>query len=198
MSEVTSIESNNFYEGTFQNEELRNNTDRVTQLQQDEWSPIDYKKQALIRLLFGGLGISDFYVGNHLQGLAKLSVSIIIGRFVSKELVGLINVISLIQLCSGQYRDGDGKIIRQVVQLKKEEMSSCDQKTAFFLSSFLGFLGAHQFYAGKPLKGIMMLCSFGGLFIWQLMNIYQLATCGFRDGKGKVVCPDYIKLSAQK
>jgi len=84
-------------------------------------------------------------------------------------------------------------VIRQVVQLKKEEISSTDQKTTLILGLFLGFFGAHQFYTGKPLKGVLMLCSFGGLGIWYLMNIYQIATCDFRDGEDKVLCPSYIK-----
>ena len=34
---------------------------------------------------------------------------------------------------------------------------------AFFLCLFLGYLGAHKFYEGKPFMGIIYLCT-GGLF----------------------------------
>jgi hypothetical protein len=104
-------------------------------------------------------------------------------------------MLPLINLSQGKYADANGKLIRQVVQLKKEEISSCDQKTALILCSLLGWLGAHQFYAGKPLKGVLMLCSIGGLGIWNVINVYQLATCGFKDGQEKTICPDYIKQS---
>ncbi len=36
--------------------------------------------------------------------------------------------------------------------------------TAFFLCLFLGVLGAHKFYEGKVLFGIIYICT-GGLFI---------------------------------
>ena len=181
----------------FKSEECEKNTERGIQLQKNTLSPIDYKTQALITIFFGALGISDFYAGNHSQGLVKLAASIFITPFVLGSSIPIIWLISIIQLSNGQYTDGDGKIIRQVVPLKKEEMSSCDRKTALLLSIFLGVVGAHQFYAGKPLKGVMMICSLGGLGIWWMVNTYQLLTCGFKDGTGKVICPDYIKLSAQ-
>ncbi|PCI78075.1 hypothetical protein COB21_01810 [Candidatus Aerophobetes bacterium] len=72
-------------------------------------------------------------------------------------------------------------------------MSDVNQRTAQVFCGFLGMIGAHQFYAGKPFKGIAMLCTLGGLGIWAFVNNYQLATCGFKDGRGKVICPDYIK-----
>ncbi len=207
MSEViSSSESNSYYDNSTQVIGGERDKGKITQLQQEELSPIDYKTQTLLTLFFSSLGVSDFYAGNHLQGLAKLAATVFISPFISSFFISpfvkggimpIIVLVSLIQLSSGQYTDVDGKVIRQVVQLKKEEMSSCDQKIAMILSLVLGFVGGHQFYAGKPLKGIMMLCSLGGLGIWNAINIYQLATCGFTDGQGKMVCPDYIKLSAQ-
>lgn len=169
-------------------------------LKPKELSPIDYKTQALLTFL-GAFGVDDFYAGNYLQGLAKLAVSVIVGTFIRtpERATGLgatIAAMSLINLSQGNYTDSKGKVIRQVVQLKKEEISSCDQRMALILCTFLGWAGAHHFYAGKPLKGVLMLCSFGGLAIWNIVNIWQLATCGFKDGQGKTICPDYIKRSA--
>jgi TM2 domain-containing membrane protein YozV len=173
---------------------------KIVQLNPERLSSIDYKSQALFVLVFGGLGVGDFYAGNYLQGLAKLTLSLFIGRFAKGVSVPsvpiIIGLLSLINLSQGKYADAKGKLIRQVVQLKKEEISSCDQKIALILCSFLGWLGAHQFYAGKPLKGVLMLCSLGGLGIWHIMNVYQLATCSFKDGQGKTICPNYIKNSA--
>lgn len=152
-------------------------------------SAIDYNTQVVFTLFFGGLGINDFNAGNNGQGLAKLVACLF------PPLMLIIVLVSLIQLSQGDYTDADGKAIRQVVQLKKEEMSSVDHKTAMILCSFLGVLGIHQFYSGKTLEGVLMLCTFGGFGVWTAINLYQLATCSFKDGQGKTICPDYIKLS---
>ena len=70
----------------------------------------------------------------------------------------------------------------------------------------LGLLGAHQFYAGKPLKGLAMalltLSGFCnsmffignplGLLItlpWLIKNMFELHTECFKDGKGKFILP---------
>lgn len=196
MSAVSSQISTHRFSNSNECEVEANASDGV---QQEELSPIDYKTQASLTMLLGGCGLHHSYAGNHSQALAKLAVCTLLSPFVKGGIWGIRGIIwlvSLIQLSSGQYTDANGKVIRQVVQLKKEEMSDCDQKIALILSIFLGVIGAHQFYAGKPLKGMLMLCSLGGLGIWYLVNIYQLVTCGFKDGKGKWVCPDYIVKAA--
>ena len=178
MSEViSSSESNSYYEDSMQAIGDEKDKGKITQLQQEELSPINYKTQALLTLFFGSLGINDFYAGNHLQGVAKMGVTMILGPHLGfqlqQQIGALISLVSLAQLNSGQYVDSDGKAIRQVVQLKKEDLSSTDQATALVLATFLGFLGAHQFYAGKPFKGALMICTIGGLGIWALVNVYQ-------------------------
>lgn len=178
---------------SFQKLENEKGVEKVVQIDPEKISSIDYKTQALITALLGAVGVNDFYAGNYLKGFAKLALFLCLR---SSLVAILVTCISLINLSQGQYADGNGKLIRQVVQLKKEEISSCDHKVAIILCSFLGWIGAHQFYAGKPLKGVLMLCSLGGFGIWQMMNLYQLAVCGFKDGQGKTVCPEYIKLSA--
>lgn len=164
-----------------------------TQLSREELSSIDYKTQALVTFFLGGFSGGDFYAGNHLLGLAKLAISLVTGGI----LIPVIELVSLITLSKGNYTDAKGKVIRQVVHLKKEELSSCDHTISLILCTFLGTIGVHQFYAGKPLKGMLMLCSLGGLGIWQLINIYQLVICDFKDGQGKTICPDYIKLATK-
>lgn len=132
MSEVRGIELGDCYEEVSKSEELEKN----------ELSPIDYKTQALLTF-FSGLGISDFYAGNYLEGLAKLAASVVIGHFV-KGLIPVVIFSSFVELSSGQYTDRDGKVIRQAIQLKKEEISSCDQRIALVLAVVLGVFGAHQ------------------------------------------------------
>ena len=171
----------------------------IQQIDQEKLSPIDYKIQAFLTVFLGIFGASDFYAGNNLHGYAKCGATIFINQIIPEApfpfdcLLRIIQLVSVIQLSNDQYTDANGKIIRQIVQLKKEEISSLDQKIVLILCCTLGLVGAHQFYAGKPLKGILMLCSFGGMGIWTLINIYQLATCSFTDGEGKLICPDHIR-----
>ena len=186
---------------------LNKQTNSFPQINQEKLSPVDYKTQVLLAMFFGWLGADRFNAGKYDEGTACLTYSIItpillpfvIGNNLLTILQKAINttsayigILSVFKLCSGEYRDCDGKLIRQVVQLKEEEISPIDQKTTQILSYF-GIFGIHQFYSGKPLEGTLMLFSLGGLGIWTLINIYQLATCNFRDGSGKVICPSYIK-----
>lgn len=161
-------------------------------------------------LLFAGMVLSVFPGLMCISAIGSVVIPYEVARVVIKVILGIVVAscfsvflliqppvafYSLIQLNEGNSTDSDGKVIRQVVQLKKEEISSTDQKTTLILSVFLGWIGVHQFYTGKPFKGVLMLCSLGGLGIWNLMNIYQIATCNFRDGQDKVLCPAYIKAS---
>lgn len=58
------------------------------------------------------------------------------------------------------------------------------QMTAFFLSLFLGFLGADYFYLGFPLWGIAKLLTLGGAGFWWLIDIV-------RTGSGPVYAYDF-------
>ena len=54
----------------------------------------------------------------------------------------------------------------------------------FLFCFFLGTFGAHRFYAGKILTGILMLLTFGGFGIWWLIDIIVIVFGGFRDADG--------------
>ena len=109
--------------------------------------------------------------------------------------LGVWHLAEYYDLATGNYKDGDGKFIRQVVQLKKEEISESDHKTTLLMCMFLGFFVAHQFYNGKFLEGVLMFFTFGGLGLFSLYNLYQLGICDFQDANGKYVCPSYVKKS---
>lgn len=57
------------------------------------------------------------------------------------------------------------------------------------LSVFLGFLGAHRFYTGHLLSGLLYLMSFGGFGIGWLVDIYLTVTGRFTDADGRLVRP---------
>jgi len=167
----------------------------TTPIAQEELSSVDYKTNALLATLLGGLGANDFHAGNYEIGLAKIILTGIGSTYVPTiELI--FSAASTLYLAEGNSTDSHGKIITQVVQINKEDISSSDHKTTLILTNFLGFLVAHQFYNGKPFKGLAMLCTFGGLGIWATFNTYQIENHDFRDGSGKVVCADYVKAQA--
>ena len=55
---------------------------------------------------------------------------------------------------------------------------------AFLLCFFLGPLGIHRFYAGKPGTAVLQLLTAGGLGVWWLIDLVMLLAGGFRDGQG--------------
>ncbi len=59
--------------------------------------------------------------------------------------------------------------------------SDKSRAVALMLAVTLGVFGAHRFYAGKIGTGVLMLCTFGGLGIWYLVDVIMIASGGFRD-----------------
>ncbi|MBJ7549872.1 TM2 domain-containing protein [Marinomonas ostreistagni] len=55
------------------------------------------------------------------------------------------------------------------------------------LCFFLGSLGAHRFYAGKIVTGILMLFTLGGLGIWTIVDFVMIATGNFKDTFGRQI-----------
>ena len=55
------------------------------------------------------------------------------------------------------------------------------------LCILLGDLGVHRFYVGKTGTGILMLLTFGGLGIWQLIDLIVIAVQKFKDSKGLLI-----------
>ena len=55
---------------------------------------------------------------------------------------------------------------------------------AFLLCFFFGIFGAHRFYVGKIVTGILQLVTFGGLGIWTLIDFIMIIVGAFTDKKG--------------
>lgn len=66
-----------------------------------------------------------------------------------------------------------------------ETRSNKSAVTALLLCIFLGSLGLHRFYVGKIKTGILMLLTGGGLGIWTLVDLIQIACCNFTDSENK-------------
>ncbi len=57
--------------------------------------------------------------------------------------------------------------------------------TAFVLCLLLGYLGAHYFYVGKPVMGVLYLFTFGLLGIGWIIDIVRILLGSFRDRAGR-------------
>lgn len=59
--------------------------------------------------------------------------------------------------------------------------------TCFLLFLFLGWLGAHRFYAGKIGTAILYIFTFGGVGIWALVDLISIVFGNFTDKEGKFI-----------
>ena len=59
--------------------------------------------------------------------------------------------------------------------------------STLLLCVFVGFLGVNRFYVGKTRIGILMLLTFWGLGIGQLIDPIIIATQSFKDSEGLLI-----------
>jgi len=71
--------------------------------------------------------------------------------------------------------------------LKQQGESEKNWWTSFFLSLFLGFLGADRFYLGYVGIGILKLITIGGFALWWLIDIILLLLGKLKDYDGKIL-----------
>ena len=53
------------------------------------------------------------------------------------------------------------------------------------LAVFAGAFGAHRFYSGHILFGVIQLCTLGGCGVWQLIDIIMIVTGKYTDAQGR-------------
>ena len=55
---------------------------------------------------------------------------------------------------------------------------------ALALCFFLGYFGAHRFYTGHTVPGILQLLTGGGCYLWALYDLIMIALGKFQDADG--------------
>lgn len=68
-----------------------------------------------------------------------------------------------------------------------DQVSDKSMVPAALLCFFLGVLGIHRFYIGRPGTAILMILTLGGLGIWQIIDLVRIITGGLKDGQGRVL-----------
>jgi TM2 domain-containing membrane protein YozV len=70
---------------------------------------------------------------------------------------------------------------------RERTISGKDWNTALVLSIFLGIFGADRFYVGRFELGALKLLTFGGYFIWWVIDVILLCRGRMKDGFGRTV-----------
>lgn len=68
-----------------------------------------------------------------------------------------------------------------------EQQSSKNWTVVFFLCLVLGVFGAHRFYTGYYLVGLIQLFTGGGFLVWWLIDLVQILSNKYQDSAGRLV-----------
>ena len=85
---------------------------------------------------------------------------------------------------------GIGAVAKGSEEFSKSQAASVGDKGAlhvFIIAVVLGWVGGHRFYTGHFGIGIIQLCTFGGFFIWWIIDIISILTGRFKDSKGNLL-----------
>ncbi|MFJ6209763.1 TM2 domain-containing protein [Lysinibacillus sp. NPDC092081] len=63
-------------------------------------------------------------------------------------------------------------------------ISDRSYKVTMLLCFFLGYFGAHRFYAEKIETGLLIIVTLGGLCIWVLIDLFMIVIGNFPDKEG--------------
>jgi TM2 domain-containing membrane protein YozV len=70
-------------------------------------------------------------------------------------------------------------------------MSPKKRNTVILLNFFFGIVGAHRFYLGKKITGVLMALTLGGLLFWSFSDLVVSIFGNCKDSKGRVLDKRY-------
>lgn len=135
----------------------------------------DYLITLILCFFLGALGAHRFYNKKMLSGILQL---ITLGG------LGIWAIIDLILILLKKFKINSD---RNIIQVSDFEESNQDWLTTFLLCWVLGIFGVHRFYNKKIGTGILQLLTAGGLGIWMLIDLIDIAMHQFLDKDGKRV-----------
>lgn len=71
--------------------------------------------------------------------------------------------------CANSLPDDRKAAFEKAYQVRRK-----DRTTALVLSLFLGLLGIDRFYLGHTGLGLLKLVTFGGLFVWSIVDLFLI------------------------
>lgn len=138
-----------------------------------EWLVVRYGKSwvktYLLCCFLGGIGAHDFYNGKNGLGVAKILT--VFG------FCGIWPLIDCIMILCDAYTDSEGRKLSRKPTI---------QSTAL-CCFFAGLGGWHRFYTGHVALGFLQAFTFGGLFIWTLIDFIMILTGNFKDANGNLI-----------
>ena len=72
-------------------------------------------------------------------------------------------------------------------QQYQSDKSDKNWLVTLLLCIFLGELGVHSFYAGKPVAGIIQLLTLGACGIWTFVDFIMIIVGSYKDGDGRPI-----------
>lgn len=153
---------------------------QIKTVEANQKSEKSYVISLFLSAFLGFLGINSFYVGKLLHGILQLCT---FGGFGIWAMYDTLSIVFL------NYEDGQGKTLYPSLahEHERREKSASPFRGTLLRSVILGPFGAHRFYTGKNVTGFLMLITFFVSWIWNLVDIYLIATLQFRDKQGQLV-----------
>ena len=146
--------------------------------QQDRIQDSRFTTTLLLASFLGTFGVHRFYTGRIGTGLLMLLTG---GGFM------IWAIVDLVIIAQGEYRDKNGTYIRMSQHPGGALPSERSFDLIYLLCGFLGTFGVHRFAVGRFGTGLLMLLTFGGFLIWQVVDLIPLALGRFRDSEGREI-----------